>query len=222
MEEKEERIKLLVSKYNINLGKLEKEQEKLAKRLEIKDAVDFSKISKIGGFANVFFQNKIISAAVVVDSEMNVIEQKYFSDRIKFPYIPGFRAYREMPAMVSCFSELDEKPELIFINGHGISHPRLGIASHFSLAIGTPTIGVAESLISGEAVNDSININGKIVGRVLQEKLGSKPIYVSPGNMISVKTASEMAKNMIKLPHKLPEPLHLARRYARELIRELF
>ncbi len=40
---------------------------------------------------------------------------------------------------------LSQKPDLVFVDGHGISHPRrLGVASHFGLLVDVPTIGVAE------------------------------------------------------------------------------
>ena len=46
-------------------------------------------------------------------------------------------------------------------------------------------------------------------------------MYISPGNLISIKTAYEICKNFIYLPHKKPEPLHLAGKYAREVGKEL-
>jgi len=212
----------IASKYGIDLKKLEKEQEKLAKQLEIKDSVDFSKIERIGAIDNAFSQNKIISACVLLDVDMETLEQEYFSDKMKFPYISGFRAYRELGSMTEAFNKLEEKPELVFISGHGVAHPKLGVASHFSLSIGVPVIGIANSLLVGNVKGEDILINGKKVGKVLISKPGSKPMYVSPGNLISIKTAYELAKKFIRLPHKLPEPLHKAQRYAKSIRKELF
>jgi len=212
----------LAKKYNIDLKKLEQEQEKLAKQLEIKDSINFSNMEKIGAIDNAFHENMIISACIVVSPEMELVEQEYFSDKMKFPYITGFRAYRELPAMIEVFNKLEEKPDVVFISGHGISHPRLGMASHFSLSVGIPTIGVASSLLAGEVKKEDILLNGKKVGKVLQEKPGSKPLYISPGNKISIETAYELAKKFIILPHKLPEPLHIAHKYSKEIRKELF
>lgn len=216
------KISELIKKYGINLKKLEDEQEKLAKELVIKDAVDFSMPERIGAIANAFFQNKIISACIVVSPEMETLEQEYFQDKMRFPYIPGFRAYRELPTMVEAFNKLEEKPDVIFISGHGIAHPRLGIASHFSISTGIPTIGIADSLLVGEVKKDYIVLNGKRVGKVLQSKQGSRPLYVSPGNLISIETAYELAKKFIMLPHKLPEPLHKANKYSKDIRKEVF
>ena len=212
----------IAKKYGINLKKLEDEQEKLAKELVIKDSVDFSMPERIGAIANAFFQNKIISACVVVSPEMEILEQEYFQDKMKFPYIPGFRAYRELPTMIEAFNKLEEKPDVIFISGHGTAHPRLGIASHFSISTGIPTIGIADSLLAGEVRKEYIVLNGKKVGKVLQSKQGSRPLYVSPGDLINIETAYELAKKFVKLPHKLPEPMHLANKYAKDIRKELF
>ncbi len=61
------------------------------------------------------------------------------------PYIPGFLSFRETPALLAAWEQLSQKPDLLFVDGHGISHPRrLGVASHFGLMIDVPTIGVAK------------------------------------------------------------------------------
>lgn len=212
----------IAKKYGINLKKLEQEQEKLASQIEIKDSIDFSLADRIGAVDNVFFQNKIISACVVVSKEMEILEQEYFSDKMKFPYFSGFRAYRELPSMVQAFNKLEEKPEVVFISGHGIAHPRLGIASHFSISTGTPTIGIANSLLVGNVKGGDILIGKKKVGKVLLGKPGSRPMYVSPGNMISIDSAYNLAKKLIKLPHKLPEPMHIAHKYSKNIRKEVF
>ena len=218
---KSEKLKQIIEKYSIDLDKLKAEQEKLAKQLSIKDSIDFSNIAKIGAIETGFFENKIITGIVVM-LEDEIIEEKYQQDKLRFPYIPGFRAYRELPAMLECFNKLEEKPELILVNGHGISHERLGLASHFSLSTNVPTIGVAESLIFGEVKNGEIIVKGKKVGKVIHLKEGSNPLYVSPGNLISIDTAAEIVRKLIQPGHKLPEPMRKAKKYVDEVRKELF
>lgn len=218
---KEESYEELAARYKIDLKRLEAEQLKLGKQIELTDSLDFSKITRIGGCYNIFSGNKIISAIVVLNQDMEVIEQKYVSEKLRFPYIPGFRAYRELPAMLSCFDQIEDKPEVMFIPGHGISHNRLGIASHFSIVTGVPTIGIADSLIAGEQKETKIILNKKIVAEVVQIKEGSRPVYISPGNLITLNSAVELAKKLVKEPHKLPEPLRLAHKYAREVMKEV-
>lgn len=211
----------LIEKYHIDLKKLEEEQIKLAKNISIKDSINFDVAERIAGIENVFHENKIISAIVVLQNN-ELVEQEYVLDSIKFPYIPGFRAYRELPTMVAAFSKLDEKPDLVFLKGNGILHPRnLGIASHFSLAANIPAIGIADSLILGELKNENIFLGKNMVGKVIDTKQGANPIYVSPGNMISIDTAFQITKKLTTF-HKLPEPLRLAKKYAREILKEIY
>lgn len=214
-EEIQERYKEEIKEYS-------KEQVKLARTLEIKDKIKIKDIEKIGAIENIFIQNKIISAIIVCNKDFEIIEQEYFSDFVKFPYIPGFRAYREVPAMLKALDKLEENPDIILINGHGTLHPRgLGIASHFSLASGIPTIGVASDSVIGEIKDKDIFINNKLSGKIINTKEGANPLYISPGNQISVENSSEFIKTLIKFPHKIPEPLRLARKYAKEVKEEL-
>ena len=221
-EEKIDRTRELVEKYNIDLERLEEEQIKLAKKLELKDNIDFSLADRIAGIESIFFKNRIISAIVVLLNG-EIVEQEYFEEKLKFPFIPGFRAYRELQTMINAFDKLDEKPDVVFIHGDGILHPRgLGIASHFSLATGIPSIGVSDFLIQGEVRGEDILVNNKILGKTIITKQGARPIYLSPGNLISVNSSVELVKKFIKEPHKIPEPLRLARKYGKDIRKELF
>ncbi len=220
--EKQKIVKELIEKYNIDIEKLKQEQEKLAKKLEINESRNFDEVGFIGAIANSYYGNQIISAIAVFDEENEILDQNYFKDKLRFPYLSGFRAYRELPVMVEAFHKLSEKPEIVFINAHGIAHPRrLGLASHFSLSTGIPTIGITDKLLIGEVKENNIILNGKIVGKVFQSKKGAKPLYISPGNLISVETAFELTKKFLKEPHKLPEPLYIIKRFAKKTRKEL-
>ncbi len=217
MDEKE-----LIEKYKIDLEALKKEQLNLAKEVKLKDITDFSLINRLGAVENICVGNKIISAIIVCDREFNIIEQRYFLDKLKFPYLHGFRAYRELPSMIEAYNKLTEKPEIVFIHSQGITHPRLGLASHFALAVGVPSIGVANKIFDEDEIkNENILLAGKKVGKILQSKEKANPLYVSPGNNISIETAFNLSKELLKAPHKLPEPLHLAHRYVRQVKDEL-
>ncbi|MEK6820233.1 MAG: endonuclease V [Nanoarchaeota archaeon] len=217
-----EKLAEIEKKYNIDFLKLQREQLKLAKSLKIKDEIDFELADRVAGIDNTFFKNNIISAVVVL-AEGEVVEQEYSSGKIKFPYVAGFRAYRELESMISAFNKLDEKPDVVFVSGHGILHSRgLGLASHFSLATGVPTIGVSDSLLVGEIQGNGIFLDTKLVGTVIYTKKGARPLCVSPGNLISVSTSEKLTRKFTMEPHKYPEPLRLAKKYAREIRKELF
>lgn len=216
----EDKQKELIQKYNLDIKKLESEQEKLAKNIILKDNIDFSLSDRVAGIDSFFVMNNIISAIVVMNEE--IIEQEYYKDKIRFPYLPGFRAYRELGAMINAFNMLDERPDVVFVHGHGIVHERgLGIASHFSLLTGIPTIGISDSIEPGIEDKDNIILNGKIVGKIIKTKEGSNPIYVSVGNLISLDSAVKLVMKYIKDPHKIPEPLRLAKKYAKDAAKEI-
>ncbi len=211
----------LIKKYDIDIAKLEKEQLKLAKELEIKDKIDFSLADKFGAISTTFLKNKFLCCIIVCNKDYEIIDRAYVLEKVKFPYLAGFRAYRELPIMVMAFNKLKEKPDVFLVPGQGIIHPRLGLASHFSLSVGVPTIGVSNSIIDCKIKGEDILKKEKKVGKVLISKSGSRPMYISPGNLITVKTSYDLCKGFINLPHKKPEPLHLVGRYARDVGKEL-
>ncbi|MEK6935419.1 MAG: endonuclease V [Nanoarchaeota archaeon] len=211
----------LIKRYNIDIEKLKEEQLKLAKQINLSDNIDFSLSDRFGAFINIFLENKILSCVIVCNKNFEVLDMAYFYDKARFPYLSGFRAYRELPAMIEAYNKLNEKPDVVFIPAHGITHPRLGLASHFSLVAGIPAIGVANIINDCEIKEQDIFKNNKKIGKVFISKVGSKPMYISPGNDISINTSYELCKKFICLPHKLPEPLVLAKKYSKEVMEEL-
>ena len=72
--------------------------------------------------------------------ELELVEYKVARIATTMPYIPGFLSFREYPALLAAWEQLSQKPDLLFVDGHGISHPRrLGVASHFGLLVDVPT-----------------------------------------------------------------------------------
>lgn len=138
------------------------------------------------------------------------------------PYIPGVLAFRELPALIAALRLLDAEPDLVFVDGQGISHPRrLGVAAHFGVVTGLPTIGVAKRRLVGDALppgpargdHAPLSLDGVQVGWVLRSKPGCLPLYVSPGHRVSV--AAALAETIACLGrHRLPEPTRLADRLA--------
>jgi len=217
MEEEE-----IVKRYGLDLEKIKQEQVKISKLLKIRDIIDFSFTEKIAAIETITVKNKIISAVVVCDKENNIIEQQYFLDKLKFPYLHEFRSYREVESMISAFNKIQERVDLVLLRGHGITHPRLGLASHFSISTNVPSIGVFDTLFDEDKIDgENIIKEGKKVGKVFLSKEGSTPLYVSPGDKISIDSSLKIIKKLIVPPHKFPEPMHLAHKYVREIKEEL-
>ena len=159
--------------------------------MEIKDKIDFSLADRFGAIDIVFIKNKILCCIIVCDKDYEIVDRAYVYGKVRFPYLAGFRAYRELPAMMEVYDKLNEKPDVIFVQGQGIIHPRLGLASHFSLSADVPVIGVSNSLIDCKVKGEDILCKGKKKGKIFVSKPQSKPMYISPGNQISIDTSLE-------------------------------
>lgn len=158
-------------------------------------------------------------AAVVLSyPELRVVETEVVQERLDFPYIPGYLSFREAPIILSALERLTITPDLILVDGQGIAHPRrLGLASHLGLFLDTPTIGCAKSRLCGshDVPGDEpgeyaeIRDNGQIIGAALRTKHGVKPVYVSVGHQIDLRSAIDQVMNCCR-GYRLPEPIRLA------------
>jgi deoxyribonuclease V len=139
------------------------------------------------------------------------------------PYVPGLLAFREAPALLDAFAELPEQPDLVLVDGHGISHPRgLGVASHVGVLLDLPTIGVAKSILVGspagelgEAPGSQVPLTwrGRVIGTVLRTRHRVQPVYVSVGHRVSLEGAVRHVMALLG-GYRLPEPTRQADRAA--------
>lgn len=141
---------------------------------------------------------------------------------VKFPYIPGLLAFRELPAILAALANLHTAPDLILCDGQGIAHPRrFGIASHLGVLLDVPAIGAAKTRLTGRHAEPS-NVKGawtplidgaETIGAVVRTRVGVKPIYVSIGHRVSLKTAIELTLACVtryRLPETTRQAHHLA------------
>ncbi len=200
---------------------LKEEQKKLAKKLVIKD--QFDKIETVAGVDQAFIDNKIISSIVVCNYEdMQQIEAKYAVTEETIHYIKGYRSFREGPAVIDAYIKLNIRPSILMVAGHGIAHLRkMGLASYIGIALNIPTIGVARNLLHGVVKNNKIYIDDEIRGELIQTKEKARPLYVSPGNKITLAISLEIVKKCMEAPHKMPEPIHLAHKYVKKIKQKL-
>ncbi len=202
----------------VRLDRLKEEQLKLSRKTVLKD---FGEISIIGGADCAFLEKKIIAGVVVCDMDMKIIERQHSIIDLKMPYIPGFLFYREGPAIADAFAKLDQKPDVLMIDGNGILHPlRIGIATQLGILLDQATIGISKNLLTGKIEDGKVMVGNEVRGFEIRTREYSRPIYVSPGHKISMETSIEIVRKTIRPPHKLPEPLHLAHRYANSVKKE--
>ena len=204
----------------IDLNKLKEEQLKLAKKVITTDG--FEKIKTIGGSDQSYVEDKVVSSIVVCDYKtLEVIEEKHAVVEAKIPYKSGFLFYKDGPAVMEAFNMLEQKPDVLLLEGNGILHSRrIGMASHVGILLDVPTIGVTKKLMLGQVKGSTIYVEKEARGYELITRKHANPIYISPGNKISLKTSLETIKKCLREPHKLPEPLHLAHKYGKKVSKE--
>ncbi|MGV3346772.1 deoxyribonuclease V [Enterobacteriaceae bacterium LUAb1] len=198
-------------------------QEQIARAAEIVCTDDFDVMPpRLIAGADVGFeqQGNITRAALVLLEypSLRLIEYKVARTATTLPYIPGFLSFRETPALLQAWSQLSVKPDLVFVDGHGISHPRrLGVASHFGLLTDIPTIGVAKKRLCGTAglLDDAAGSRqplfhqGEQIGWVWRSKMRCHPLFISTGHRISMDTALQWVENCMA-GYRLPEPTRWA------------
>ena len=166
----------------------------------------------------------IRAAAVMLDYPgLGVTDRVLVERPTAFPYVPGLLSFREVPALLEALARLPAAPDLILCDGHGYAHPRrLGLACHLGLWLETPTIGVAKSRLTGAhdapgpatgdvawLLADRGTRPGERIGAVLRTREKVKPVYVSAGHRISLKTALALTL-AYTTRYRLPEPTRLA------------
>ena len=205
---------------SINLEQLKLTQQQLAEQVNLTD--DFnSSITLIGG-TDVGFEDegKTTRAAIVILTypDFDVVEYHVARLKTKFPYIPGYLSFREYPALLSAWEQVEHKPDLLLVDGQGVAHPRrLGIASHLGLLLDMPTIGVAKKRLCGH-YNPLPKVAGQVtpltdkqqqIGWVLQSKNNCNPLFISSGHRISQDSALKWV-NLCLRGYRLPEPTRWA------------
>jgi len=161
-----------------------------------------------------------IWAAVVVWDQFTgeVVEYSALQGRTTMPYVPGYLAFRELPAVEDCFASLQHEPDALLCDGHGYAHPRrMGLACAAGLSLGLPTIGCAKSLLFGQCeepgpeVDDHTDItaDGEVIGRAVRTRRGVKPVYLSVGDHCDLDSATHLLR-LCSRGHRQPEPLRAA------------
>ncbi len=206
-------------------------QSQLREKLVIKP-LDLNKV-ELAAAVDVSYKKQANSAscALVVFNFKNqaIVEIITAHSEIKFPYIPGLLAFREIPPILEALKKADHDIDMIICEGHGISHPRgFGFASHLGVMLNIPTIGVAKNLLFGVVGGERHLISEFYISKVINpgnneaiaysvEKISGnrslKPVYVSPGHLTDLKTSLDVFLR-ISGKHRMPEVLRIAHRYS--------
>ncbi|MDB5415262.1 MAG: endonuclease [Rubritepida sp.] len=206
-----------------DLAALRVEQTALAARVVTHDALPKTP-RYIGGVdvsCSRFDPTRQVYAAIVVLEWPGLTEvaRAGITASADMPYITGFLGFREVPAAMRAFEALPIKPELLFVDGQGIAHPRrCGMAAHLGVKLDLPSIGVGKSRLVGkvdqplgEAVGSTeyLRDRGEVVGALLRSRAKANPLYISIGHRISLETALQWVR-ACGTGRRLPEPTRLA------------
>ncbi len=184
----------------------------------------FSDYELIGGCDVSYRGDSGTGAFVVCDRRLKLVEHTIIKQRVEFPYIPGYLAFREIPFLIAAFNELKTKPDIILVDGQGIAHPRgFGVASHLGVLLDIPTIGAAKNKLFGRCEMPVLergsytllrDPQNNVIGACLVTKDRTKPIFVSAGHMVDLEMSVRVVLESA-LSYKIPEPLRLAHMFSR-------
>lgn len=207
----------------MDLTQLKQQQIEYADKVILNDDFNFVTPKLIGG-TDVGFENngEITRAAIVILSypQLKLVEYQIARIPTEFPYIPGFLSFREYPALLKAWQQLIHKPDLLFVDGQGVAHPRrFGIASHLGVLLDIPAIGIAKKKLYGqhqtlpETVFAHVPLLDKAgqaqIGWVLRSKHKCNPLFISSGHKISQHSALNWVMKCFK-GYRLPEPTRFA------------
>jgi len=184
------------------------------------------KVHTVAGIDVGFERDGAVTRAAVVVLEFPSLElraQAVARAPTRFPYVPGYLSFREIPAVLAALAKLKTRPDLLLCDGQGLAHPRrFGLACHLGVLTDIPSIGVAKSRLIGEPRGRlgsekgswvPLTDDSEIVGAVLRTRAGVKPVYVSIGHRVRLETAIEYVLRCTT-KYRLPETTRLAHRLA--------
>lgn len=212
---------------NIGMGQFKIIQNHFLKEISLKNTMIDKGIKLCAGVDLAYWNEDgtewgICSIIVINYETRAIVEKSHSAGKVAIPYIPGYLAFRELPLVVKAARKLSNTPDLFMFDGNGYLHPRhMGLATHASLFLNKPTIGIAKSYFK---VYDSdfvtpgneagsykdITIGNDIYGRALRTHKDVKPIFISCGNYIDLQTTTKVTLNLINDESRLPIPVRLA------------
>lgn len=195
-------------------------QVALARRVVRRD--DFAaSLRTVAGFDVAFEHDDSIvrASAVLLDADtLEVLDRQVARVPARMPPMPEVMGFLALPAMFQVLGQLAREPDLVFVDGHGSAHPRrLGMAAHFGVAAGLPSVGVTSEVLVGTAAllheirgaHTPLRDHGEQVGWLLRSKVGALPLVVSPGHRVSMTAAAQLVMRYVT-GDRLPEPTRLA------------
>jgi endonuclease V len=190
----------------------------------------------------------VATLVVLALPDLNVVYEDTRTVTLTLPYISGYLAFRECPALLTLWRALQAaavsnpaiRPDVVLLDGNGVLHPRAcGLASHFGVLAGVPTIGVAKTFYAFDGLRPEdvvataracntepgqwvplVGDSGTVLGAALRPTAdATDPVFVSVGHRVSLATAVRVA-HAVSL-YRVAEPVRQADLRSREAVRAL-
>jgi deoxyribonuclease V len=198
-------------------------------RNELEQTPLAGEIDRVAG-ADISFErgsDQVYAAVVVLEVDTcEVVATARAVGEAVFPYVPTYLSFREAPFVLEAYRRLDETPDLLVCDGHGLAHPRrFGLASHVGVLLDdVPTVGCAKNVLVGEwgdlpaEKGSSVPLvhEGEVVGRAVRTRDETNPVFVSVGHRVTLEEAVDEILR-VSPTYKIPEPIRAAHREVNEM-----
>jgi deoxyribonuclease V len=192
--------------------------------LRLEDRLRVEDIHRVAGVDNTYSRNEggttAYAVVVVLDfHSLEVLEIRYASRPVTFPYVPGLLAFREAPTVLDAFRQVGQEPDVVLFDGQGYAHPRrFGLASHLGVVLDLPSIGCAKSKLVGKFEQPAREFGawtplvdrGEIVGAAVRTRPSHAPLFVSAGAFVSLEWGVEITLACCRQNRFMPEPTRIA------------
>lgn len=178
---------------------------------------------------------RAVAAAVTIEvSSLHILEVATAQGAVRFPYVPGLLAFREIPLLLEALERLDRRPEVLVCDGYGIAHPRrFGLASHLGVLLDLPSFGVAKSEFIGVyaepgprrgewsplRASECTGEGEEVLGRAVRTQTEVNPVFVSVGHRIGLTDATDLTVRL-STRFRIPEPTRQADIVSRQVLRD--
>ena len=208
--------------WDVSLDEAEEIQERLARYIITED--QFQKIRVVAG-VGINFGPSNLAVSIVRFTFPDLEKLDFVSGKfpLSFSYTPNYFAFSCGPAILSILEKVG-LPDLLIFPGRGTAHPRkVGLATHLGILLDIPTIACSKRALNRnysepkkrKGSYEYIFEGKEKVGIVLRSRNNTKPIFISPGNKISLDSSLKIILHCCT-KYRLPEPLRQAQILARK------
>jgi len=208
------------------LERLREEQSELAGRVRLEP---LPRPAMVGGLDIGYKDDHAVAVCALCTPEGELEDYVWTECKVRFPYISGYLAWRELPPYLELWERLRDAgqiPDVLLVDGNGILHPRrLGIASHLGVLLDVPTVGVAKRPLCGEFNTAGMGIGewrpvvleGETVAAALRTGR-NRTLFVSPGHRTDMASALDVVDRQVQATEQ-PVAIRWAHDLASESVR---